>query len=397
MAKNTAQNGNAASSRTFVTGVGSVCPVGLGIEPFANAFWRASDFEETGTSGQGPDPVTVPEFDLSDFIDTTRPYVDRHSEFALAAGAMALGWGGTEEECGPEPRSGLATGTLFGNVTSMETFQEIVRAKGMRLASPVLFPHCYSNTSNSLLCIEFGLRGVNQNFCEDLLCSARAIQSGYRAIRNGKADLMLTGGIDALSDSLRDAVSSDAETDDLPVGEGACLLALENEHSISRRGSQPICELVGLVTRGTGVSAPPADDDDFQSIGQTVAQVVTEALDGAGLWEGDVGAIFLCPPFTGGSELQRAGEGALESFSQLPHFWPLKSIGQAFGATFPLQCAAAALVLTQEAIPEAPKLEDVRQGVEMWIEEMPSNLLGDSVLVVGWTRRHAACAVLRSL
>ena len=391
------KNAERVQIRVFLTGLGSLCPLGVGIGSLSASFWQTPHYareeaEPADTSGA----LRVPEFDLADFIATTRPYLDRHSEFALAAGAMALG-ASNDEEGGLSPqRSGVATATVFGNVASMETFQEIIHTKGMRLASPVLFPHCYPNTSNSLLCIEFGLRGYNQNFCGDLLCSGRAVGAGFEAIRTGRADLMLAGGCDALSDRMREILQAGEESEGPPVGEGACLLALENEHSMSERGAQPICEIPAVASRGTGVAARADSTENERRIETTIVSVIERALREANMWEGDVGAVFLVPPCGVDKSIAAAADKALSSFWQLPTFLPLARTGQTYAAAFPLQCTAAALVLSQGVLPSVPRLENVRKGVEMWVEQMPSGMLGDAALVLGWSHRHVIGAILKS-
>lgn len=395
MQRNRSQSGN---ERVFLTGLGPICPLGIGVGSLATAFWEVSE-GIPGEEGEEPSgPLAAPQVDLSEFIETTRPYVDRHSEFALAAGAMALGWAGAEETGLQPERSGLATGTCFGNASSLETFQQVIRAKGMRLASPVLFPHCYANTSNSLLCIEFGLRGYNQNFCGDVLCSARAIQAGHRAVRIGRADLMLAGGVDALSERLGDVLTeSGCAPTDLPPGEGGCLLTLENEESMERRGSQAISELAAVVSRGTGVSGAAVDEEAEQRLAGAISSAISTALEEAGMWEGDLGAVFLPVPAEGDDPVGRAGKRALSDFSQLPTFSPMPALGHTFAAAFPLQCTCAALVLSQGALPSPPRLEEVSKGVELWVEQMPHGLLGDAVLVLGWTPRHVIAAILRAV
>jgi len=387
------------ADRVYVTGLGCVCPLGFGADALAGAFWSGPD--DIAASGTERDEqhtaCRVPELEMGDFIETTRPYLDTHSRFSLAAVSLALASAGIESDELDPARSGLASATVFGNVGSQEKFHHLVREKGVRLASPVLFPHCYPNTTNSLLAIEFGLRGYNQNVCGDCVCGAKSVQIGDAALRDGLADMMAVGGCDALTDALIERLSQGTpESDSLLPGEGASYLVLESRDAIRAREAVPICELACVISRGTGVVGPPSDADEGR-IAKAILDTVHEALREVGLWEGDLGAVFLTDPCDGDSLRPRAVKQALSSFSQLPTFTPLAAMGQTFAAAFPFQCMSAALVLHQGALPSPPRLEKVHKGVELWIEQTPAGLLGNAALVLGWSSRHVVAAVLKAI
>jgi len=383
-----------------VTGLGPVCPFGLGIEALATALWDKPNRLRELTIGkpEGPQAAVqrVPPFDLNSHVKARRPYVDPHSAFALAAGSLALAPSGRPPQELDPSASGLATGTVFGNAASLEIFQQSVRGKGMRLASPVLFQHCYPNTTNSLMSIEFGLRGFNQNFCGDPLCGGRAIQAGHEAVRAGMADLMLAGGCDALSERLSIALRRECGRDGPILSEGACFLALESEQSVRRRGGKGVCELVCVVSAGTGLAARSGRAEDQMRIGAAIRSAITRALSQTNLWEGDLGALFLAMPWSRNDPLCQAAKPTLDSFSQLPTFTADEVGGYAFAATFPLQCAAAALLLNQRMVPSPMKLEKVERGVELWVEQPPASMLGTAALVLGWSAHSVVAAILKA-
>ncbi len=390
-----------AAGHVYVTGAGPVCALGLGVDAFASGFWgaRARGQQLARRGGRRPrDAVRrVPDFDLSDYVESKRPYLDAHSRFAFAAVSLALASSSPVPRVAEPSRSGLALGTLFGNMASQEAFQRLVRQKGMRLASPMLFPHCYPNTTNSLLCIEFALRGYNQNFCGDSLCGARTLQAGHGAVRAGLADLMVVGGCDALTEPLLRALRQESAGPEAPaLSEGAGFLVLENEHSVNQRDSTPICELASVVSGGTGVVGRAAGEHDEERIAGAVRSAIAGALAQAHLWEGDVGAVFIAVRHEGDDLVSRAGAQGRRGFSQLPTFHP-NAVGRAFAATFPLQCTAAALLVNEGRLPRAPKLQRVEKGVELWVEQVPSSLLGDAALVLGWSAHSVVAAILKAV
>jgi len=386
-----------APRRVFVTGAGPVCPVALGIAEFSGWLW------DGGLCGARAPEVKdgvarMPQFDLADFTQTTRPYVDPNTRFALASAALALSCSAQSTKAVDPARSGLCTATVFGNMTSLGSFQQTVRQKGVRLASPALFPHCYANTTNSLLCIEFDLRGYNQNFCDDALGGARSVHSAFHAIKSGLADLILAGGVDALSDRLAEVLPLERAVEGgPPVSEGACLLCLENEFSILQRESTAACELMSMASRGTGLVRAPADEAQQARLAEAIRGALSDALRDARMWEGDLGALFVATPRSGKDLLSQAGTQALADFSQLPTFSVCSSAGDTFAAAFPFECAAAALLLTEGALPVPPELEKVQKGVEMWLEKASPSMLGDGVVVLGWSAAGAVAALLKAV
>jgi len=386
--------------RVYVTGLGPVCAFGLGVDAFAGGFWAHVDpvrqLASGGVAPPHPTVRTVPDFDLTDYIEAERTYLDAHSRFALAAGSLAFACASAEPEISDPARSGLATATVFGNMASLEVFHRAVKQKGMRLASPILFPHCYPNTTNSLLCIEFNLRGYNLNFCGDSLCGARTVLAGREAVRCGLADLMLVGGCDALGERLIGLLQQERSGEGpLTLSDGAGFLVLENERSIERRRSTPFSEVVSLASAATGLPGAPQEGGEQERIVQAIRRAITSALDEAGLWEGDIGAVFLATSRDGDDTVSRAGALALSGFSQLPTFSPDAIAGAAFAAAFPLHCIAASLIVNRGVLPAPPKLQNVKKGVELWLEQAPSPMLGDAALVLGWSAHGAMAAILK--
>ncbi len=382
----------------FITGMGPVCPAGTGIQALGRHFWQVADYEGDEDESQGASEIlSVPEFDLADYVPTTRPYLDRHSECMLAAASMALGWTGEEAVDADESRRGLVTGTMFGNVSSVETFQDTVRAKGMRLASPVLFPHCYPNTSNSVVSIEFDLRGYNENHCGDHLCGAMALRTAYETLKKGCADLMVAGGGDLLSANFRKIIGEDESVETVPMGEGAVLLSLETKKSLSDRGTEPLCKVAAVVGRGTGISVPTGDEREREEFANTIGVVLSHALERANKWEGDIGAVFATTPWGGEEWISSGVKEALSGYSTLPQFFSVPTVGHTWAAAYPLQCTLAAMALRQGELPTPPRLENVEEGVETWMEEEPTPLLGDAVLVVGATHRQIVVTVLETV
>ena len=154
-----------------------------------------------------------------------------------------------------------------------------------------------------------------------------------------------------------------------------------------------MCELSCLVSRGTGLSRVPSGAGDEASIAEAVSAAIAAALEEAGMWEGDVGVVFLAAGTGAGDPVSGVAERALSAFSQLPTISLYDVLGETFAARFPFECAGAALVLSKGSMPPSPRLERVQDGVEFWVEKPSLSLLGNAALVVGWSF-HSVVAVI---
>jgi 3-oxoacyl-[acyl-carrier-protein] synthase II len=190
--------------RVLISGLGPVTCLGFGMDDLVEGMADVTVMQDTELKAARLRSMfgIIRDFDLSQFTDTRRPYLDPQSRCALAGTALALESAGVEADEVDPWRCGLSFATVLGNLETQMIFQRQVDEKGMRLGSPVLFSHAYANSTNSVLSIEFSLRGYNQNFCGDLLCGAQALEVAMLAIRSGKADLMVAGGADVTGPEL---------------------------------------------------------------------------------------------------------------------------------------------------------------------------------------------------
>ena len=389
--------------RNFVSGLGPVTALGPGTAELLGAFYSSDPLSAgmepgTGQPHKRREVMRVPPFDIADYVKSKRPYLDPNSRFAIAACAMALQGSGIEEHFLVPSLSGLLTASMFGNVFTQEHFQRVVRKKGMRLASPMLFPHTFANATNSLIAIEFGLRGYNLNFCGGALCGAQAVEAAFRALKQGRADVMLAGGVDALSASLLAALEpNDTGQNVPPLSEGAGFLVLERESSLKARAGTPLCEVSAAVCCETGLRQPAEDESAVRQVTNALKGAIASALKAAAMWEGDVGAVFLVSASGISQAAAKAELEAIADFSQLPLLAAKEYLGETFAAAFPLECIAATLVLREDLVPPTLLLEGVRDGVEFWLEERPQPLCRDAALVLGCTPHLAAAAILKNV
>jgi 3-oxoacyl-[acyl-carrier-protein] synthase II len=338
-----------------------------------------------------PPRATIPDYDLKQFLETQRPYLDPNSRAALAAGALALDSGAIEYDEVDPGRFGLASATTLGNIETTRTFQRLIDEKGLRLASPVLFSHSYANTTNSLMAIEFGLAGYNQNFCGGPLCGAQALEAAFAALRAGDADLVLAGGADVAGLDLMAEAGVGVAANPRLFSQAAGYMLIETQDSLERREGYAFCELGSVVC----VMAPRRATAD--ALASALRQAVDQALAESGIWAGDIGRIHSCGGGVFGDVNRLAEEAALSSFSQVPVMTFKQFAGETLSASFPLECILAADMLGNGLSLPHVSFAGKKDGVEFWVERQPEPVLGHASLVVGCDDGLAAAACLLAL
>ena len=268
------------SDRICITGVGIVSSIGIGKEECLSSL-------KNGRSGIGE----IKEFDTHfspskkggvirsfhprDFIPTSKiRRLDRASQFAIAASKLALAdaqFTVTQEN---SSRVGVVLGSGFCGLSSSEEFHRGQVLEGFLDLNPILFPNTVPNAPSSYVSIELGIQGVNSTLVQSFCTAEAAIFFACDQLRKGKADLILTGGVDELSELLFRGFSDlhllatdqghgenscpyDRMRNGLVLGEGAGLLVIENEEHAKSRGVR-ICgyilgySLTGKSSKGDG-------------------------------------------------------------------------------------------------------------------------------------------------
>lgn len=268
------------SDRICITGIGVVSSIGIGKEEFLSSLKSGrSGIEEIiefdthfSRSKKGG---MVRSFHPKDFIPASKiRRLDRASQFAIAASKLALAdarFSVTQEN---SSRVGVVLGSGFGGLSSSEEFHRAQVLKGFLDLNPIVFPNTVPNAPSSYVSIELGIQGVNSTLVQSFCTAEAAILFACDQLRKGRADLILTGGVDELSEFLFRGLSElrflatdqghgeksspyDKMRNGLVPGEGAGLLVIENEEHARSRGMRIYgyisgYSLVGKSSEGDG-------------------------------------------------------------------------------------------------------------------------------------------------
>jgi 3-oxoacyl-[acyl-carrier-protein] synthase II len=366
--------------RVAVTGIGVVCPLGIGREEM----WASA---VAGRSGAGLitlfDASDLPVriaceahgFDPTDFMDRRAARrMDRYAQLAVAAGRLALQDSGL-----PVDQDGAGIGAIIGNggsgTISREEQHRVMLERGIDRVSPFAIPQSVANMGAGQVSIELGLRGPVTATCTACAAGTDAIGTATDIIRRGDARAMLAGGGDTLispffvagfdamkvlshrnDDPAGAARPFDEDRDGFLVGEAGAVVVLEPLDDALARGAEIICEVAGY-----GATADAHHITDPDAAGQ--ARAVRAALGDAGIDPADVDHVNAHGggSLTGDRSEVRMLKMALgEEVAARVAVSATKSMhGHCMGATGALEASITALAVKEGLMPPTVNLHSV--------------------------------------
>jgi 3-oxoacyl-[acyl-carrier-protein] synthase II len=271
------------SDRICITGIGVVSPIGIGKEEFLSSLKNGKsgieEIREFDTHfSRSKKGGVIRSFHPKDFIPMSKiRRLDRASQFAIAASKLALAdaqFTVTQEK---SARVGVVLGSGFCGLSSSEEFHRGQVLKGFLDLNPMLFPNTVPNAPSSYVSIELGIQGVNSTLVQSFCTAEAALCFACDQIRKGKADLIVAGGVDELSEFLFRGFSElhllatdqghgeksrpyDKIRNGLVLGEGGGLLVIENEEHARSRGVRIYGYILGYNLVGKSSKGDGSDD-----------------------------------------------------------------------------------------------------------------------------------------
>lgn len=259
--------------RVVITGLGALTPIGLSVEDFWNsmmegrsgsAMIQAFDTSKLETKFA----CELKGFDVANFLDKkTARRLDPFAQYALVSAEQVIKDSGLDvENLSDEDRAKI--GVIFGSgIGGIQTFYEqavINREQGPGRISPFFIPMLIPDIAAGHISMKYGFRGPN--YCTVSACATgnNNMIDSYLLIKNGMADIMLTGGSEASISELgmggfnaNRALSTrndtpetasrpfDSTRDGFVMGEGAGALILEEYEHAVERNAKIYAEIVG--------------------------------------------------------------------------------------------------------------------------------------------------------
>src|SRR6202012_991002 len=257
--------------RVVVTGIGALTPIGNN----TNDYWTGL---MNGVSGANPITLfdsskfktrfacELKGFDPLQYLDRKESRkVDRYTQIALAASDEAIRDAAIDKETMDPDRIGVVFASGIGGLI---TFQEEVinfsKGDGTPRFNPFFIPKMILDIAAGHISMRHGYRGPNFAVTSACASSTNAIMEAFNLIRLGMADVIVTGGSEAvvsesgiggfnamksLSERNDDAATAsrpyDKDRDGFVMGEAAGVLILEDLEHARARGAKIYCEIAG--------------------------------------------------------------------------------------------------------------------------------------------------------
>jgi 3-oxoacyl-[acyl-carrier-protein] synthase II len=358
--------------RVAVTGLGAVTPLGAS----APETWRAALAGESGIDW-------IHAFDASDFPVRVAAEVkdfdagsvaspkeqrklDRNVLLALAAGKEAVESAGLN---GFDPsRAGIVFGSAIGGILGIMEQSEIMRERGPTRVSPNFLPNVLVDSASGQLAISLGIRGPNYAPVSACATGSHAVGEGAELIKRGDADVVLAGGTEACLHPLilagfvamrglavenenppHASRPFDATRAGFVMGEGACVLVLEELEAAKARGATIYAEVLAY---GTSNDAHHMAQPEPEATG--VAEMMRAAIERAGVEPGRVGYINAhgtSTPLGDAAETKAIKDVFGDHAYELAVSSTKSMTGHCFGAAGAIEAMMCALALHEQKLP----------------------------------------------
>jgi 3-oxoacyl-[acyl-carrier-protein] synthase II len=274
--------------RVVVTGLGATTPLGGDVA----STWAALLAGKSGARLLTEDwrellpvhfaaRVAIEPADQMERVEMRR--LDRSEQFALVASREAWKDAGSPDL--DKERLGVVIASGIGGVITLLDQFDNLKEKGARGVSPHTVPMLMPNGPAANVGLELQAKAGVHTPVSACASGAEAIGYALEMIRSNRADVIVSGGVEAAIHQLpmagfaamkalstrndapeRASRPYDADRDGFVLGEGGGILVLEEYEHAKARGAKIYCELVGqgLSSDGYHIAAPDPDGAGVQ-------------------------------------------------------------------------------------------------------------------------------------
>ena len=361
--------------RVVVTGLGAITPLGKTVpeywEGLINGVSGADYIQQFDcTKFKTRFACEVKDFDATEYLGKKEARkLDRFAQFALIASDEAVKDAGITKDNVDPDRVGVIFGSGIGGITTFQDdVMEFARGDGTPRFNPFFIPKMILDIGAGQISIRYGFRGPNFAVVSACASSTNAIIDAFDNIRLDKADIILTGGSEAvisesgvggfnamkaLSERNDDPKTAsrpfDKDRDGFVMGEGAGLLVLEELEHAKARGAKIYCEIAG-----GGASADAYHITAPHPEGLGAKNVMHAALREAGMKPEDIDYINVHGTSTPLGDIAET-KAILNVFGESAHNLNISSTksmtGHCLGAAGVLEALACILAITKNIIP----------------------------------------------
>jgi len=366
--------------RVVISGIGVIGPTGVGRDVFWSALLegrsgigRITRFDPTSYACQVGGEV----HDLSyeEVLEPRKLRTTAHvTQLALAAAEFALRDARLSDPVYERHAKGVMLGTALGGWRDAEQQHSILLERGLRRVNPFITNGSPHHAPGAEVASAVGAQGAQMTFSSGCAASLHAIGHAATLVASGELDMCLAGGTE--SPLLPTVVAGMGRTQELStlnedpphasrpfdrthaglvLSEGSCMLVLEADQAVRRRGVEPYAELLGAAA-----SCDANGLFGFDPSGEPGARAIHQALQRSRLNATDID--YVCAHANSSPAFDCKETVVLKrAFGEWAARLPVSSIkgviGHPFGAAGAFQVAATALAIRHATIPPTHNLE----------------------------------------
>ena len=257
--------------RVVVTGIGALTPIGNNTQDYWKGLLNGVSGANAITLFDAAKFKTrfaceLKGFDPLDYLDKKEARkVDRYTQIAVAASDEAVRDAGIDKETMNPDRIGVVFASGIGGLVSFQ--DEVInfaKGDGTPRFNPFFIPKMILDIAAGHISMRHGFRGPNFAVTSACASSTNAIMEAFNLIRLGMADIIISGGSEAViseagvggfnamkalserNDDLSTASRPyDKDRDGFVMGEAAGILVLEDLDHAKARGAKIYCEIIG--------------------------------------------------------------------------------------------------------------------------------------------------------
>jgi 3-oxoacyl-[acyl-carrier-protein] synthase II len=257
--------------RVVVTGMGALTPLGNSIDEYWNSLVNGVSGAEMITQFDASKFRTrfaceVKNFEPTQYLDKKEARkIDRFTQFALVVSDQAMADAGlTPDSFNPDRIGVVFASGIGGLITFQNEVVDFAKGDGTPRFNPFFIPKMILDIAAGQISMRHNLRGPNFAVVSACASSTNAIMEAYNLLRLGKADIIVSGGSEAVISAAGvggfNAMKAMSERNDDPktasrpydkdrdgfvMGEAAGIVILEELEHAKARGAKIYCEIVG--------------------------------------------------------------------------------------------------------------------------------------------------------
>ena len=361
--------------RVVVTGLGALTPLGKTVAEYWQGLAdgvNGCDFikQFDATKFKTRFGCEVKDFDPTLYLDRKEARkIDRFTQFALIASDEAVKDAGINKDNVDVDRVGVIFASGIGGlITFQEEVINFASGDGTPRFNPFFIPKMILDIAAGQISIRHGFRGPNYAVVSACASSTNAIIDAFDNIRLGRADIIISGGSEAvisaagvggfnamkaLSERNDDPKTAsrpfDKDRDGFVVGEGAGVIILEGLQHALARGAKIYCEIAGggATADAHHITAPHPEGLGAQNVMRT-------ALKDAGMSPGDIDYINVHGTSTPLGDIAES-KAILNVFGSHAYDLNISSTksmtGHSLGAAGAIEVLACIMAVTKNVIP----------------------------------------------